>query len=223
MYEVAHARPQRLHISIVTWFYWIGVHIPALLLSVYSMLFFVQDQSDGGELAYFGLFLLMELACISSISIGQAWILKHTINHQLFSLWIFGTMFAAIGFGILSFVLRLNVLIDGMYQTPRMISTVEQLLPSRLILMAILGGFTGFVQSIILHLYGYRMWHWIPLQVLSYLFTVGLIGWLMIDVRYIYLAGTIPIIMGGAGILNGLGLFLIQPTQHPKLDEPQSP
>ncbi|MFD3164201.1 hypothetical protein [Herpetosiphon sp. NSE202] len=214
MYEVAHARSQRLRIPVVTWLYWIGVHIPALLLSVYSMLFFVQDQPDGGEIVYFGLFLLMEFVCIGSISIGQAWILKRTINPQLFSSWISKTMFTAMGFGILSFMLQLNSIIDRMYQTPRTIATVQQLLPSRLILMTLLGGLIGFVQARILHSYGYRMWHWIAVQGLSYLCTTSIIGWLMTDVRYIYLAGTIPIVMAGAGIINSLGLFLIQPIHN---------
>jgi hypothetical protein len=219
MYEVAHARPQRLHIPIVTWLYWIGVHIPALVLYALVIPYFYQDHPDGGELILYGMLIALTLISIGSISYGQAWILKRTIDPNLFKQWFRATLGAYCAVSVVKYMLKLDYLLFRMFRIAGTRNVIAQWLPPQLISIAITCLVISSIQAWILRKAGYRMLHWVPIMLASWLAASLTIASLS-SLLYAGLAGTTAIVMGCASLINGLGLFLIQPTQRTKLDEP---
>lgn len=221
MYEVAHARSQRLHIPIVTWLYWIGVHIPALFLEFLLIDYLDQIHDEGSELFLFGLISATTLIGIASMSYGQAWILKRTIDPNLFKQWFGATLSAACVISIAMYILRIDYLLLMMFHNLSTRSPIDPWLSWRLTSIAITCLVISSVQAFILRKAGYRIQHWVPIMLVSWITTSLSIAWFSSSI-YESLARSTVLVMGGASLLNGLGLFLIQPTRI-KLNEPQSP
>ncbi|GAA5530315.1 hypothetical protein [Herpetosiphon gulosus] len=221
MYEVAHARSRRLHIPIVTWLYWIGVHIPALVLYALVIPYFYQDHPDGGELFLFGLIIILTLIGIGSMSYGQAWILKRTIDPNLFKHWFRATLGAYCAVSIAKNMLSIDHLLFSMFRTSNTSNPFVHWIEPQLISVSITCLVISSVQAWILRKAGYRMLHWIPTMLVSWLAASLIIA----SFNTLYaeaLSGTTALVMGGASLLNGLGLFFIQPTRI-NLDEQQLP
>ncbi len=210
MYEVAHARPQRLRIPVVTWIYWIGVHIPALLLYALVTPYFYQDYPDGGELFIFGLMIGLTLIAIGSMSYGQAWILRRTIDPNLFKPWFRATLGAYCVMSIAKYMLSIDYLLFSMFRNPGTHNSLVQWLRPQLISITITCLVLSSIQAFLLRKAGYRMLHWVPIMLVSWLtasLTIASFNILLSEA----LSGTTAIVMGCASVLNGLGLFLIQP------------
>ncbi|ABX03273.1 MAG TPA: hypothetical protein DEF47_22025 [Herpetosiphon sp.] len=209
MYEVAHARSQRLHIPIVTWLYWIGVHIPALVLYALVLPYFYQDHPDGGELFVFGLLIVIMLSAIGSMSYGQAWILKRTIDPNSFKHWFRATIAAYCAVSIAKYMLSIDHLLFSMFRTSNTSNPFVHWIEPQLISVAITCLVISSVQAWILRKAGYRMLHWIPTMLLSWVvvsLTIASFNSLYAEA----FSGSTVLVMGCASLLNGLGLFLIQ-------------
>lgn len=221
MYEVAHARSQRLHIPIVTWLYWIGVHIPALLLEFILIDYLDQIHDEGSESFLLGLITSFTLIGIASMSYGQAWILKRTIDPNLFKQWFGATLGAACVIHIASYMLNIDYLLFMMFRNLSTRSPIDPWLSWKLTSIAITCLIISGIQAWILRKAGYRMLHWVPVMLISWIATSLTIAWFSSS-SYESHAGSTVLVMGGASLLNGVGLFLIQPTRI-NLNEPQSP
>ncbi|KPL87025.1 hypothetical protein [Herpetosiphon geysericola] len=213
MYEVAHARSQRLRIPVVTWLYWIGVHIPALALYALVIPYFYQDHPDGGELFLLGLMIALTLIAIGSMSYGQAWILKRTIDPNLFKHWFRATLGAYCLVIIVKYMLSIDYLLFSMFRKSNTSNPFVHWIEPQLISVAITCLAISSVQAVVLRKFGYRTLHWIPTMLVSWLvasLTIASFNTLYAGA----LSGTTALVMGCASVLNGLGLFLIQPIHN---------
>ncbi|WP_164689298.1 hypothetical protein [Herpetosiphon llansteffanensis] len=189
------------------------MHIPALLLSLLLTAYLKQAPPASDGLFFLGLIMATALISIGSISYGQAWLLKRTIDANLAKPWFRAT------FGVISVILIVRYMLSIDYLILKMVRnlgprfTLDQWLTTQLISIAITCLIVSSIQALILRTFGYRMLHWVPIMLFSWITASLTVMWVnsSLDAG---LALSIEMVMGCASLINGLGLLLIQPIHN---------